>query len=290
MIYILIVLIAVLAIIVSHVRFSSKKKVTVLIIDAQVDFHPGGSLAVPGADKDSQGIADLFWTCPKEITDVFVTLDTHHPAHIGHARYWVDKAGKHPDQFTVISNADIKAGKWKPVDRSQQEWVEFYSKRLEENGRFKITIWPDHCLIGTEGHKLVPNIKQALHFWEQTTGKRAIIVEKGMNNNTEMYSIIAAEVPDPNDPTTHRNQALINQLLRGDILVICGEALSHCVNFSLRDIVKYLTPEQIARIYLVRDGSSPVAGFEADAEKFYTDMAALGVNVGTFAELKKRLA
>jgi nicotinamidase-related amidase len=74
------------------------------------------------------------------------------------------------------------------------------------------------------------------------------------------------------------------------MLIICGQASSHCVNYTTRDIVEGLTREQAAQIYLVCDGSSPVTGFEADAKKFYTEMAACGVNVVTFAELEKRLA
>jgi nicotinamidase-related amidase len=53
-------------------------KVTLLIIDPQVDFHPGGSLAVAGADEDSKRIADFIDNNIDNIDEIYVTLDTHH--------------------------------------------------------------------------------------------------------------------------------------------------------------------------------------------------------------------
>lgn len=53
-------------------------KVILLIIDPQVDFHPGGSLAVAGADEDSQRIADFIDSNIDKIDEIYVTLDTHH--------------------------------------------------------------------------------------------------------------------------------------------------------------------------------------------------------------------
>ncbi len=38
---------------------SDKKNISILIIDPQVDFHPGGSLAVPGSIEDSERISNL---------------------------------------------------------------------------------------------------------------------------------------------------------------------------------------------------------------------------------------
>merc|ERR1712166_855992 len=35
------------------------KRITLLIIDPQLDFHSGGSLAVPGSDEDAQRTAAL---------------------------------------------------------------------------------------------------------------------------------------------------------------------------------------------------------------------------------------
>eukprot|EP00597_Dinobryon_sp_UTEXLB2267_P010866 CAMPEP_0170100334 /NCGR_PEP_ID=MMETSP0020_2-20130122/1595_1 /TAXON_ID=98059 /ORGANISM="Dinobryon sp., Strain UTEXLB2267" /LENGTH=117 /DNA_ID=CAMNT_0010323207 /DNA_START=38 /DNA_END=388 /DNA_ORIENTATION=+ len=42
-----------------HAHHNQTPKTSLFIIDPQVDFHPGGSLAVPGANEDSQRIADM---------------------------------------------------------------------------------------------------------------------------------------------------------------------------------------------------------------------------------------
>ena len=54
-----------------------RSRTTLLIIDPQVDFHPGGSLAVAGADQDSERIANLILQFINEIDEIYVTLDTH---------------------------------------------------------------------------------------------------------------------------------------------------------------------------------------------------------------------
>ncbi len=57
---------------------TSKQKVTLLIIDPQNDFHPGGSLQILTALSDSERISDLLQRYGDEITDIIVTLDSHH--------------------------------------------------------------------------------------------------------------------------------------------------------------------------------------------------------------------
>ena len=51
---------------------------TLLIIDPQIDFHPGGSLAVNGADEDSGRTANFIASNIHNIDQIVVTLDTHH--------------------------------------------------------------------------------------------------------------------------------------------------------------------------------------------------------------------
>lgn len=49
-----------------------------LIVDPQMDFHEGGSLAVPGASADAKRIAQLITDNSQNIDEVYVTLDSHH--------------------------------------------------------------------------------------------------------------------------------------------------------------------------------------------------------------------
>lgn len=53
-----------------------------------------------------------------------------------------------------------------------------YTKRLEEKGRFQLTIWPDHCMEGTSGRNVVPVLEDALSKWEALTRKTVIRVLK----------------------------------------------------------------------------------------------------------------
>lgn len=57
---------------------STNQRNKLLIIDPQIDFHPGGSLAVTGANEDSARIAQLIAANVDEIDEIIVTLDTHH--------------------------------------------------------------------------------------------------------------------------------------------------------------------------------------------------------------------
>ena len=89
---------------------------TLLLIDVQNDFHPGGSLAIPTAHEDSHRIAQLIRTHSHKITRVVATMDSHVKLHIAHAGFWVSGAdGKsQPDPFTIIESKDIVNGTWKP--------------------------------------------------------------------------------------------------------------------------------------------------------------------------------
>lgn len=49
-----------------------------LVVDPQVDFHEGGSLAVPGASEDSERIARLIRDNAEDIDELVVTMDSHH--------------------------------------------------------------------------------------------------------------------------------------------------------------------------------------------------------------------
>lgn len=59
------------------------------------------------------------------------------------------------------------------------------------------------------------------------------------------------------------NQSLINVLKHADKVVICGEALSHCVNYTVRDLVDAWPAERIQDLVLLTDCASSVPGFEA---------------------------
>lgn len=222
---------------------------------------------------------------------------------------------QHPDPFTIISADDIRRGIWKPrddivippsshldplvfanadrvtnddVDGSStqidlQKYCLEYATRLEERGRFQICVWPEHCLIGSEGHGLVDEVRLALLDWSRRTGRSVEYVTKGQHLLTEMYSAVAAEVPVSRD--TQFNHSLQTLLLESSHLTVCGQALSHCVNYTLRDILSQWPAERATDITLLTDCASAVPGFEAAAEVFLNDMADAGVQLKKSTEL-----
>ena len=161
-------------------------------------------------------------------------------------------------------------------------------------------IWPEHCLVGSNGHALVDDIWAALQRWTGMTGRDVEMLLKGQNPLTEMYSACAAEVPLT--PTTSMNFPWIDSLIQPSVsslkttttkessgnhtLLVCGQAMSHCVNYTLRDIV--LRWESLGRpceIILVTDGCSAVPGFEDAAKDFQASMQAAGVKLATAEEV-----
>ena len=68
------------------------------------------------------------------------------------------------------------------------------------------------------------------------------------------YSAIIAEVPIRDDPATHLNTKLMQKLHSCPQLVVCGQALSHCVNFTVRDVVDNWRGEN-SKIILLKNGN-----------------------------------
>eukprot|EP00978_Attheya_sp_CCMP212_P032175 scaffold124175_cov49-Attheya_sp.AAC.4 len=292
----------------------SNKTTTLLLVDVQNSFHPGGSLAIPTADEDAVRIATLIRSSSSSIDRIVATMDSHHKLHIAHPSFWVsgDDMGKHPDPFSLISTVDIISGKWKPrpdlvlpagdphvdpsifhgyeatvtSDGSNFDLTKYcieYTRRLEAKGRFQLCIWPEHCLIGSNGHNIVSDVRAAMDEWSDATGRSVEFVHKGQNLLTEMYSALAAEVPV--STSTSFNSILFESLRQSNTLLVCGQAMSHCVNYTLRDIVENWPTEERDKIFLLTDCASAVPEFEAAADIFMKDMKESGVNLCTSEEL-----
>ena len=287
---------------------ADEKGVTLLLVDVQKDFHPGGSLAIPTADEDAERIARLIRTHPHKINKIIATLDSHHKLHIAHPRFWTSpETNKNPSPFTIISHQDLLDGKWKPTvttkkglppgidtvvlsttsttssspPRSIEEYVLEYTRRLEEKGRFQLCVWPEHCLLATDGHSMVDAVRSAIDDWSVLTGRSPRFLQKGTNNWTEMYSAIQAEVPVNHE--TSLNTQLLHELMDDDnILLVCGQAMSHCVNYTLRDIVQHWKdPSALQHVCLLTDCASPVPTFETAATQLQQDMKEAGVTLTT---------
>merc|ERR1711976_795541 len=137
---------------------------------------------------------------------------------------------------------------------------------------FSLVIWPEHCLLGTKGHAVHPPLFQALNKWAISRKRSVNWYFKGQNNRTEMYSALKAVVEVPDNPTSPFGQDLIDILARHKKVLCCGEAKSHCVNWSVRHLLEGFPKHRKADIVLLSDCTSAVPGFEQVASTFEEDL------------------
>ena len=258
--------------------------IKLLLIDLQVDFcHQEGTLYVPGAEDDIRRIAGFIFRHAARITDIIATLDSHLPFQIFHASWWVDEQGKHPDPLTLIQLEDVEAGRWRPVvmpEHSRQ-----YVRRLEEQAKKKLTIWPYHVLMGGLGNALDPSLWSIVIWHALARKSQPTWLPKGRVPQSEHYSAIQPEIDIPGHPQGAKHAALLATLEQADAVFIAGEAQSHCVLETVEDLVlEYRDrPDMLQRIYLLRDCMSPVVHPEIDfgaiADRRFAEFAGLGVNI-----------
>ncbi len=262
------------------------KRVELLVIDPQVDFcDPArGALYVPGAEEDMRRLAAMVRRLKGRLDDVHVTLDSHHFIHIAHPVFWKDSRGAHPPVFTSISRAEVEQGVWTTTVPGLYRRALEYVQRLARNGRYGLTIWPPHCLIGSPGHAVFPELFAAFREWEE---RFAFVdyVTKGSNLLTEHYSAVQADVPDPSDASTQINTRLVRALEGADLVAVAGEARTHCLANTVRDIADNFGDDRlVSKLVLLEDASSDIPGFEPHAEAFIREMTARGMQVSTTTE------
>jgi len=265
-------------------------------------------LAIPTANEDADRIASLIRNNMSSIDRIIATLDSHRKLHIAHPAFWVGEDGKNPSPFTIIASDEVESGKWKPredlkVPSTELDTVIFekakdviredgsidllkycieYTRALEKKGRFQLCIWPEHCIVGTEGHCVVPTVYSAIDEWSNTTGASVEWVYKGENLLTENYSCLCADVPVSSSTSFHTG--LHGSLMTSSQLLVAGQAMSHCVNYTLRDIISKWPADKCSKVCLLTDCASPVPGFEEAADKFTKDMEEAGVKLCVAAQ------
>lgn len=265
-------------------------KVDLLLIDPQIDFcdPQKGALYVKNAEKDMENVSKFIDRVGKQLNDIHVTLDTHHYLDIAHPVFWKNSSGEHPKPFTIITKDDITNGNWNTTILSLQKKAEEYLKSLNGNGRYPLCVWPPHCLIGSEGHSIVQPLYNSLIQWERENIAIVDYITKGTNPFTEHYSAVKADVPDPDDPTTQINTGLIQTLADVDIVVIAGEALSHCVANTVLDLFTEAQDDSYAKKFVIlEDASSPVVGFEKLGDDFMQEMVQKGVQISNTQDFLK---
>ena len=255
-----------------------------LIVDAQQDFCDGpcnGALAIPGAYDDMNRLARFIRRAGPRLDAIHATMDAHHTVDIAHPAWWRDAAGESPAPFTIITTRDIEAGAWLPRDPKHRERSLRYVRQLEVQGNYPLCIWPPHCLIGSSGQSLHPELFAALTDWETARLAQVHFAIKGDNPWTEHYSAIRAEVADPEDARTLPNLELLQALDAAGTVIVAGEALSHCVRATVTDIARSLGFNCLKRFVFLTDASTSVPGFESYGEAFLTEMRSHGMKFAT---------
>lgn len=285
----------------------TSRSVHLLVIDPQNDFCDlppaycpadptrGGeplrpALPVPGAHADMLRLAELIDSAGAALTAITVTLDSHHRVDIGHPTFWRRGDGEAVAPFTPITATDVRGGRFLPRAQEALPRVLAYLDALEAKGRYTHMVWPVHCEIGTWGHNVHADLRRAYNGWEERTLGAVHKLIKGTNPWTEHYSAVRAEVPDPADAATQDNTAFIARLAAADRVFIGGEAGSHCVKATTEDLVEALGAAAAGKLVLLTDCMSPVAGFEAQYDRFLAEMRARGLETATSAAAVAELA
>jgi nicotinamidase-related amidase len=261
------------------------EKIAVILVDCQHDFvDPTGTLYVPGAQEDMGRFLTWFYANAYRITSIYASLDTHLPFQIFYSSWWKDpQTDVHPGPFTVITADDIARGRWIPL--FEAEWSVNYVQQLQRQAKKELMIWPYHTMEGTLGHMLVAPISEAIAWHSAARNTQPIYIEKGRTTTTEFYGIFGAEISDPADRQSQLNIPLLNIIIGHDRVYIAGEAKSHCVLETERQLVNHVSdqPDLLKKLYFLKDCTSsvqhPVIDFDQLAEAELARMAQLGVHV-----------
>ena len=279
-------------------------RVCLLAVDVQNTFCiPDFELFVAGrsgtgAVDDNRRLCEFVYRNLGEITQIFPSLDTHQAMQVFHAIWLVDEHGNHPAPFTLISAEDVAGGRWRlnsavaralgiDLDYAERH-LAYYTRRLADGGKYDLTIWPYHAMLGGVGHALVSAVEEAVFFHGIARYSNPAFQVKGNNPLTEHYSMLGPEVtegPD-GDRLAGKNTQLIEQLLTFDAIVVAGQAKSHCLAWTIDDLLKDdQVRERLAeRTYLLEDCTSPVVvpgvvDYTDEADAAFERYAAAGMHV-----------
>lgn len=255
-------------------------RVCLLIIDAQNTFcipefelFVGGRSGM-GAVTDNVRLCEFIYRNLGVLTAIVPTMDTHTATQIFHPIFWVDAAGKNPPPMTMIAFEEVKDGTWQvnpaiahSVAQGDvaklQAFALHYTQRLSDNGKYPLTVWPYHSMLGGIGHALVSAVEEACFFHTIARSSQTHFELKGSNPLTENYSVLRPEVMDgaDGDAIAQKNTPLIQTLLDFDAVIIAGQAKSHCVAWTIDDLlteIQATDPALAKKVYLLEDCTSPV--------------------------------
>lgn len=168
---------------------SDKAHTALLLVDIQPDFMPGGALEVPEGDRIMEPVKDLM---ARDLFDLYVATQDWHPE--GHVSFASSHEGREPF-----------------------ETIELYGHPQ--------TLWPDHCIQGTPGAALHPELPQA---------PIAAVIRKGMEPDSDSYSGFRNNWnPQGERPATGLASYLRERGVHD--VVVCGLARDVCAKWTAED-------------------------------------------------------
>lgn len=284
---------------------ADRTKTWLMLVDVQNTFcipdfelYVGGKSG-RGAVDDNIRLCEFIYCHLGNITYITATMDTHRAMQIFHAVFFVDKDGNHPAPYTDIQASEVRDGKWRfnpelaphfeIAPEYGQQMMVHYTEELERKGKYALTIWPYHAMLGGIGHALVSSVEEALYFHSMARITQYDINVKGDRPFTENYSVIGPEVlTGPMGETLGtRNTKFVEQLVHFDRLIIAGQAKSHCVAWTISDLlddINATVPELAQKVYLLDDCTSPVVvpglvDHTAAADAAYERFAKAGMHI-----------
>lgn len=284
---------------------SDRNSVGLLLVDLQNTFSvPGFELFVAGrsgrgAVDDAVRLSEFLYRNLGSITRIHATMDTHSAFQIFHPAFLLDEEGASPAPMTAISLEDVESGRFRVNPEaagalasgdaaSLDRHLLHYCRLLSRDGKYRLMVWPYHAILGGIGHALVPAVEEAVFFHTIARESQASFELKGASPLTENYSVLRPEVleDEKGNEIAPRNDALVEKLLSYDALIVAGQAKSHCVSWTVSDLLEEIrrrNPDLAGRVYLLEDCMSSVvvpgvADFTEDAERAFREFEASGMH------------
>jgi nicotinamidase-related amidase len=254
-------------------------RICLLLVDVQNTFcipefelYVGGSSGTAAVD-DNRRLCEFIYHNLDVITQICPTMDTHQTMQIFHSIFLINENGEHPLPYTLIPTEDIEKGIWRfnpdvagslNIDEDYgQKFLRHYTRQLKAGGKYDLTIWPYHAMLGGIGHALVSAIEEAIFFHGIARNCLPDFQVKGSNPFTENYSVLSPEVLENSDgdQIAEKNTGFIRKLLEFDAVIIAGQAKSHCVAWTIDDLLGEIevSDRRLAeKVYLLEDCTSPV--------------------------------
>ena len=201
------------------------KEKILIIVDPQIDFIEGGSLAVEGARKAMQNLTQHVKKHASEYNRVYVTLDMHYSTSLNFKNNW-----EGPGMDRVIVGQPFP----KDLIKSGQIYPRFkYTRDADVAEVLKqpdYMVWPPHCLKGTEGSQIWPELEEAL----LALGDKVTFMTKGESDSRDNYSVF--HYGDRGLTKHGEDFVLWDKRYDNPDVYIAGLALDYCVFETVKSL------------------------------------------------------